>query len=145
MYISLIDRVLYPSFYKYVRYSLPDVAKVESIRRAFMKYGQLDHAGLKRALKWNEKPTIDVTSLTGAYGEFTPDTGSNVIKIDVDLVKKFEAGTDWVLNKGGSKVHLSGATILHELVHWADDQDGKDYKGEEGELFEKAVYGKVLG
>jgi hypothetical protein len=145
MYISLIDQVRFPKFAFYVYRDLPAVAKVASIRRAFQKYGQLDHAGLKRALKWRERPTIDIKTLTAAYGSFSPGVGSNIIEIDTDLIRRFEAGRDWVFNKGGGKVHLAGATVLHELIHWADDQDGKDYRGEEGELFEKAVYGKVLG
>lgn len=145
MYLSLIERVLYPKFYKYLRYDLPEVAKVKSIQRAFLRYGQLDGASLKRALEWGEYPTVDVTDLTGAYGEFQPGIKSNIIQIDRDLVKEFEAGRDWVTNKGGDKVHLAGATVLHEMIHWADDRDGTDYPGEEGELFEKAVYGKVLG
>lgn len=145
MYVGLIDRVLYPKFYRYLRYDLPAVADVKSIRRAFMKYGQLDHAALKRALKWTERPTVNVTALDGDYGSFQPGVKSNTIKIDSDLVDDFEAGRDWVRNKGGDKVHLAGVTVLHELIHWADDQDGSDYRGEEGELFEKRVYGKVLG
>jgi hypothetical protein len=138
-----IDQVLYPKFAAYVRNDLPSVAKVGAIKRAFEKYGQLDGASLKRALEWGNDPLINVTDLTYAYGEFTPDSSSNEVRIDVDLVKDFEAGRDWVTNKQGLKLHLAGATILHEMVHWADDQDGVDYPGEEGELFEQAVYGKV--
>ena len=40
---------------------------------------------------------------------------------------------------------LMEATLLHELVHWGDWQDGKDQDGEEGNLFEIAAYGEVLG
>jgi len=39
---------------------------------------------------------------------------------------------------------LTGVTILHEFTHYGDDQDGEDIPGEEGEHFEKAVYGKVV-
>ena len=49
MYLGLLDRVLYPNFYQYLRYSLPDVAKSTKIRQGFLRYGQLDDAGLKRA------------------------------------------------------------------------------------------------
>jgi len=39
---------------------------------------------------------------------------------------------------------LLKVTAQHELVHYFDDQGGVDYPGEEGELFEKAVWGKVI-
>ena len=44
----------------------------------------------------------------------------------------------------GKLVYLVGVTLLHELAHWADDQDGVDTSGEEGELYEKDVYGKLV-
>jgi hypothetical protein len=147
MWMSFIDRVRYPKFYAYLRYDLPDVAKVSSIRRAFMRYGQLDRASLERALKWNEEPKCDVTAVSGGdYGEYDWGAGTNVIKVDDDLVDEFEAGRDWVHTKSGAKVHLAGVTVLHELMHWADDRDGIDQgPTEEGEAFERMVYGKVLG
>jgi hypothetical protein len=40
---------------------------------------------------------------------------------------------------------MVGVILLHELVHWADDQDGVDTVGEEGFSFEDAVYGGVTG
>ncbi len=144
MWMSLIDQARFRKFRSYVKYDMPDVAKSWRIRRAFERYGQLDNTSLKRALKWGEEPKIDVTPLTGAYGEFTPTPGNNVIKIDTDLVRKFEAGTDIVSTRSGKDVHLAGATILHEMIHWADNIDGRDYPGEEGEKFERFVYGKVL-
>jgi len=57
------------------------------------------------------------------------------MRLHKSLVEKFEKSS-------GDRVLLKtvGATILHELVHWGDDQDGVDYPGEEGELFEKHVY-----
>ena len=53
----------------------------------------------------------------------------------LSLVDQFERSSG-----GNVLLQTIGATILHELVHWGDDQDGVDYPGEEGELFEKHVY-----
>ncbi|RVT84220.1 hypothetical protein DXV76_11055 [Rhodobacteraceae bacterium CCMM004] len=144
MRMSFVDQALFRKFRTYVKDDMPEVAKVGKIRRAFQRYGQLDRASLERALRWGEQPTIDVTPLSGSYGEFVPTPGNNVIKIDTDLVRKFEAGTDLVKTRSGAKVHLAGVTILHEMIHWADNIDGTDYPGEEGEKFERMVYGKVL-
>jgi len=79
----------------------------------------------------------------GAYGEFEPGIGSNEISIERLLVVDFEAGRGMRVVGAGS-VPLVGVTLLHELVHWGDDQDGIDRPGEEGEEFERAVYGRVV-
>lgn len=72
-------------------------------------------------------------------GEFTPDVKSNEIRISKSLVEQFE-------RSGGSRKFtlLVGASILHELSHWGDDQDGVDIPGEEGNLFETDAYGHVI-
>lgn len=139
-----MEQVLYPKFTSYLKKDLPRVAEVDTIRRAFQRYGQLDRASLKRALRWGEEPTIDVDDLIGEYGHFVPTPGNNTIKIDRDLVKKFEAGTDWAKTRSGRRVRVAGVAVLHEMIHWADNIDGTDYPGEEGEKFEKMVYGKVI-
>ena len=77
MKMSFIEQLIYPKFNRYLRDSLPAVAEVGAIKRAFQRYGQLDHAALKRALKWGEEPTVNVADLVDAYGEFTPTPGSN--------------------------------------------------------------------
>lgn len=72
-------------------------------------------------------------------GEFTPSSKSNELRISKSLVDEFEK------SGGAAKTTLLvGATILHELAHWGDDQDGIDIPGEEGSLFEKAAYGHVI-
>ncbi len=45
---------------------------------------------------------------------------------------------------------VAGVTLLHELTHWADAQDGVDNPvpgdptNEEGMAFERDIYGKVM-
>jgi hypothetical protein len=58
-------------------------------------------------------------------------------------VKAFEDGRGLVTASAG-KVYLIGVVMLHELVHWGDDQDGVDRPGEEGKEFETAVYGSAI-
>jgi hypothetical protein len=104
-------------------------------------------------LKWGNAPQINVVSglvCAGveAFGCYT--WGSDEISIDEDMVKDFEAGKGKVKKTDGRLVYLVGATLLHELTHWADAQDGVDDPvpgdptNEEGNAYEKAVYGKVL-
>jgi hypothetical protein len=112
--------------------------------KALEKIGQLDRATLQRAVKWGDGPDLRIADLVGAYGEFTPDSKSNEIRINRKLVEDFEAGRDVRKTKSGKSVSLAGVTVLHELAHWGDDKDGIDRAGEEGEEFEKRVYGRVV-
>lgn len=143
MKMSAADQASFPKLKQYVRYRLPEVANVPIIRGAMFEIAQLNHSKLKQALAWGNEPTLNVTILAGAVGEFTPDVGSNEIRLDTRMVQEFEAGRGWRNAKAG-RVLLVGVTILHELTHWGDDQDGVDRPGEEGEEFERKVYGKVI-
>ena len=94
-------------------------------------------------MKWGQQPTVVVRVLPNAHGEFTPNIGSNEIRLNRATVIEFENGGGIRKARKGN-VYLIGVTLIHELVHWCDDQDGIDYPGEEGEEFEKMVYGKVI-
>jgi hypothetical protein len=143
MKMSAGDQLNFPKLKQYVRVKLPEVANNPTIRAAMLSIAQLNHAKLKAALAWGNEPTLNVTPLIDAVGEFTPDIGSNEIRLDTTMVNEFEAGRGWRNAKAG-RVLLVGVTILHELTHWGDDQDGIDRPGEEGEEFERRVYGKVI-
>ncbi len=145
----------YPKLHYYLKVNMPQVAEVHKIINAIQKLaGKVTKETIKNALKWGQGPTIQVVhnlmcAGKKAYGCYS--WGSNVLRIDEKLVKDFEAGKGFVAMKNGKKVYLVGVTILHELTHWADAQDGVDDAvpgdptNEEGEAFEKGVYGEVLG
>lgn len=150
MIMSAADQVTFPKLARYVRRSLPEIANIQSMQRAFLRFAQMDRTTLRRALAWGNQPTLAIVAITsppGSFinGEFTPDIGSNEIRLNRILVDAFEAGAPpnlaFTQNARGQRFPRVGATILHELVHWGDDQDGIDFPGEEGELFEQAVYG----
>jgi hypothetical protein len=144
----------YPKLHYYVRVNMPEVAYVNAIISAIKKLaGTTSRATIKDALKWGNAPQINVVSnleCAGdkAFGCYT--WGSDEISIDEDMVKDFESGKGKVKKTDGKLVYLVGATLLHELTHWADAQDGVDDPvpgdptNEEGNAYEKAVYGKVL-
>ena len=144
MKITHADQVTYPKFTKYVKESIIKVAEVQSIVNAFQKYGQIDRATLKRALKWNEGPNIHIAPDPDNYGTFNGEVDPDTINLDSDTVKEFEDGHGLRKTKWGKDVYLIGAKLLHELIHWADFRDGIDFPDEEGEQFEKDVYGKVI-
>jgi hypothetical protein len=129
----------------YVSVNIPVVRNVVPIIQEIRKQaGTIDTDTIKDALVWGKGPVIKVVKDLGAFGEFTPDIGSDEIRIDEDMVKEFEAGKGLRHTPKGQLVYLVGVTLLHELTHWADDQDGVDTPGEEGEAFERAIYGGVI-
>ena len=143
MKMAALDIKKYPKLAYYVRVNVPDVINVATIVGAFKKIGGINRATLKNALAWNHGPSIKITPLVGEFGEFTPDEHSNEIRIDQSMVEDFEKGKGRRVVHAGN-VYLVGVTLLHELTHWADDQDGIDRAGEEGEEFERAMYGHVV-
>lgn len=151
MIMSAADQVSFPKLARYVRVELPKVAKVESIARAFLRYAQLNAVTLQRALKWGNQPTLVFEPMSTDHatfqgGFYEPGVGSNDLHINSALADAFEAGGPARLfttrNARGQAFPLIGTSILHELVHWGDDQDGIDFPGEEGNLFEQDVYGR---
>lgn len=133
----------YPKLAYYIRVNIPEVVNVPVIVNAFRKIGGINRTTLRTALAWGMGPTIRITDLVDALGEFTPDISSQEIRINRRMVEEFEAGKGKRAAHDGN-VYLVGVTLLHELTHWADDQDGIDRPGEEGAEFERAMYGKVI-
>jgi Metallopeptidase toxin 3 len=144
MIMDKSDVTTFPKFAKYVRYSLPTVVDVKSIVAGFAKYGQIDRATLKKALTWGNEPHIVIKPLVDAIGEFDASVDPNIINIETRIVQEFEDGHGLRKNKWGKGVYLVGVTLLHELIHWADNLDGIDFPDEEGEQFERDVYGMVI-
>jgi hypothetical protein len=139
------DITKYPKFARYVSIEVPKVAKIDVIINSIKKFsGTIDKKKITDALIWGQGPMIKITDLKDAFGEFTPNSSSNEIRVQTKMIKEFEAGKGLRRTVTGQLVYLAGVTLLHELTHWADDQDGVDTAGEEGEHFEKAIYGKVI-
>ena len=144
MIIDKTDQTTYPKFTSYVRNKLPQVADVPAIVAAFAKYGQINRVTLRRALAWGNEPHIVIKEFDGAIGLFNGSVAPNIINIHTRIVDEFEDGHGLRKTKWHKDVFLVGVTLLHELTHWADNLDGIDFPGEEGEQFETDVYGMVI-
>jgi len=155
MNLSAADQTTYPRLTQYVKSALPKVIEVQLIIANMKKYGNLSAAQLREALKWGSHPTIIVKDLnvhacgtagTGAWGCFRP-INPTLLEIRKDLVEDFEKsltkGSDNA-NSKGQIVYVVGATILHELCHWGNNQAGVAEAVEMGLAFEKATYGKTI-
>lgn len=155
MKMSPADIAAHPKFHQYIKNEMPKMVHVNPIISAIKKFsGATSRFSIKQALTWGTEPSIEiVTSLhcdaVSAYGCY-PVWGGNKIQIDRNLVRAFEAGRDKRLTTSGLLVSVAGATLLHELTHWADAKDGFDNPvpgdplNEEGNAFELEVYGKIL-
>ncbi|VDB00491.1 hypothetical protein S1OALGB6SA_1573, partial [Olavius algarvensis spirochete endosymbiont] len=104
---------------------------------AFEEYGQASKNDVDRAFTEGNPPNVIAESLGGDNGAFQPDSNSEDIIINKDLLEAFEDGVS------GSDLLLE-STIKHETTHYFDDQDGEDYPGEEGQAFEEQVYGEDI-
>jgi hypothetical protein len=154
MKISGATQKSYPKFTYYLRHDMPKVANVTSIVNAIKALsGTTSKATIWKALKWGNEPEIKIVpnlicAGVKAYGCYT--FGATEIRVDKQLVDDFEAGLGITKTASGRRVYLLGVTLLHELTHWADSQDGVDDpvdgdpSNEEGNAYEKGVYGKVL-
>ena len=112
------------SFHEALARHLPGVMHVPSVVHALNKIGQINRAKLRIALIWRMGAQIKVTNLHGALGQFTPNIGSNEIRVDTALARDLEAGKGKRV-AGAGNVYVLGVTLLHELVHWAG-RSGQD-------------------
>jgi hypothetical protein len=144
MQMSRADIRSYPKLAYYVKNNLSEILAVPVIVSAIQRIGQINLPTLRQTLRWGHGPTLRVAPLVGACGEFTPNTHSNEIRISNIVVRDFEAGRGIRRTIYGRNVYAVGVTILHELIHWGDDQNGIDRPGEEGLEFERAVFGAVV-
>ena len=130
----------YPRLAYYLKNNIQEITSNSRVMAGLAKFGQLSAGAVSEAVKWRQGPKIVPRNLSsiGANGAFTPNRGSNVIYIDEGILQNLEK----VLASGSEEaLLLVASTILHEFTHYGDDQDGKDYPGEEGELFEIFTYG----
>ena len=138
----------FPRLANYLSDEIQSIALNNKIMNALVKYSGLSTKEIKDALEWGEGPTISVTNLEGAFGQFSMNIGSNELILDVDMVNLLENS-----DKNTSDVYLFmvAVTILHELTHYGVDKSGLDYwdvstlrAAEHGEFFERAAYGKEI-
>ena len=130
---------------------MPKVADIPLIVDTIKYLTGLPEDQIKEDLEWGKGPTIHITQLDD-FGTTTNDKTAgyfepkepNVLHIDIDYANKLENGTATQYEKDAFLFYL-GTTILHEYVHYGDFQDGVDYPGEEGKLFEILVYGENVG
>ena len=89
-------------------------------------------------MQFGRGPCVSIQALEGKLGSFD---GTNLI-IDSSVAAALE-GCSNPADCAVAELFLE-STLLHEFTHYGDAQDGTDYPGEEGFLFEEAVYGQRI-
>lgn len=130
----------YPKFTEYVK-NVSSLVNNSKIVDGLIKYGQFTKENIPNVLSWGKGPSINIEALEGAYGEYYPGKKTNEIKVNEKYVKLLESASGTELE---NLRYLLVVVLLHELVHYGDDQDGQDYPGEEGNLFETDVFGQII-
>ena len=129
------SQLKYPNLTSWAKNDLPDVYKNERVWTAFKKHGQFNSFTAFQAISWVEgTPLLKIRLLGGANGAFDPEK-PNGISVAKEIVDRFEV--DFIFDRARLLVE---STVLHELVHWGDNLDGRDQSGEEGKAFEHEAY-----
>ncbi|MDD2797384.1 MAG: hypothetical protein PHV20_02200 [Bacteroidales bacterium] len=128
----------YPKIAYYLKNNIQSIISNKRIMAGLLKFGQLSANNVADAVKWGKGPKIVASSMDGKNGSFTPFVGSNILNINKNILNKLETA---LITDSEETLLFVASTILHEYTHFGDDQDGVDYPGEEGELFEEFVYG----
>ena len=139
----------YGKLASYLENDIQKVSKNTKIMNALEKYSGLSRAEISKAFEWGKGPTIKVTELEGAFGQFTMNIKSEELRISSDLVNLLQNSESELSDV---YIFMIGVTILHELTHYGVDKTGYGYSNaitgkaaEHGEYFEKAAYGQVIG
>ena len=148
MRLSLVDQGRFPQSTRYIRRVLPTVIENVWIRRAMARFGELNTAAFREALRWENDPLIVVNPGLAACASFSA-TNPDQIELREQIFTDFEAGRGQLRSVHGL-VPALGVNILHEMCHWGDMRDGIQQTNadgtlfEEGQAFELAVYGRDL-
>ncbi len=133
----------YPKLDIYLRKGIQGITKNPKIMHALRIAGRFTDDQIKDMVTYGKGPIINVMHIDGYYGYFVPDENSNTLNINEDIVKELESaeGLDSDIS-----LFLTAVTILHESAHYGDDIAGnkEGEKREDGEVFEKYAYGKVI-
>ncbi len=138
----------YPKFTEYLMNQLPKVIDNQSIVNSIKEFTSLTSEEIKGLLSWGAGPEIHIIQLDNIHegassdtvGYFDKDT-PNRINIDIDWVNELENQIS-IQSEEDAFLFFLGTTVLHEFVHWGDFNQGFEYPGEEGRLFEIRAYGE---
>lgn len=156
--ISPQDMVKYPKFTALVKGLYNRVATTPKIIAALIKYTGFTQTSILNDLKFDKRgPIIYITpkeqlktynpktkSYSYPYGRcISDDVNKHYIFLNKEFIDLLEIANG---DNSDALIVLIATTILHEYVHWSDNNFGlsPSLAGEMGDLFEKDAFGGVL-
>ena len=136
--ISVQDAKISPALNLYLKRGISKVLENPKIVKALMKNGEFTREQLNEDFMYGKGPIIQLDPYIDYYGLFVPKEGSDELKIKMDVVLDLE-NADGI--KKDALLFLIAVIILHEYVHYGDNQDGVQQEVEEGVQFEMDAYG----
>lgn len=142
MRVTATFRTNFPLLAAWLTTNIPRVRRNPRVFRAFCRYAELNRRSAVEALNVGSNPDICFRHMPGANGEFEGATHPNTVFLAREICLRFENNA---ADRRDPRMHrLLESTVLHEMVHWGDWQDGVDQAGEEGKAFERAAYGRDI-
>src|SRR3954449_2537215 len=111
--------------------------KVPKRWQAFVKWCGSEARAIE-ACTWGKGPLVQINSkMVGrANGKYKGGTFPDTVFIHGKVANAYESGDGWVIWE---------STVLHEMIHWARQQEGlKDGDVEVGQEFEMEAYGEHI-
>lgn len=161
MWMTKKDIADYPELFIYLA-KVQIFLTVAKLMKNLRHWGDYDNPGNPKSIKlapiflYGTNPLVKVRRLSGficsieyAYG-CVDATRPWEIGLDRNMVESFNSDpynyVNWDNTAKGDFVPIVGVTILHELCHWGRLQSENPLIGiEEGDEFEKATYGTLIG
>jgi hypothetical protein len=139
----------YPRFYNLVKNIYSKALQTPKILDALKSYSHMTDKQLYAALKWNSGPTVEIkdinTNYSGPhrYGYFNAKESRNTINMEMSDVVNYETAA-LSSTQEEAWMFLLMVTLLHETVHYGNNQVGFIEKYEFGDGWEIAVFGEKI-
>ncbi len=140
MKIDSYFRKEYPKLAAWIEEEFPKVVNKPKIWNAFVKYSELGATRAVWAVTPGYQPEVGWKVMPGKNGSYSFERNPYRVFLAKRLCDEFEQAK--VLT--AKLIEKVESTLLHEFVHWGDEKDGIDQKGEEGRKFEVEAYGRDI-
>ena len=137
----------YPKTSAFLATHMPSVRRKKNFVKTFCEYSGASAKTVRRAFDPDGEPVLGTKPmLSSILGKFHPKEGEHNIWINKLLCDHYEHDQ---LGQSESTRLVIEATVVHEIVHWADYLDGEyldeydDHQNDQGMQFQRAFYGHV--
>lgn len=137
------DLIKYEKLAQYLDHDIQKIFENKKMMAGIMKYGNVSEKNIKNDFQWGRGPKISIHQFTGSdagdAGYFISHVKSDELHINkvlLDMLNQLPAG-----KKRDAILFLIAETIIHEYIHYRNDLAGIYPVSDEGDDFEKEMYG----